>query len=240
MHWIDPESLPEVTGTLERFTPNPKGKVDGFIFEDGTFVHIPPHLSEAVLALVHPGDSVRVRGVRPRGVPDMIAAVALTAPDGRTILDEGPPDHDGPGQTPGVQHRGPAAKDGAVGEEKRPGHDDAASPKPEPMQVSGFVRRALHGPKGELRGALLTDGTVIRLGPKEAERFSDLLRRPGGPLAARGDGVNLPGLERAIEAHEIGLDIAILQPVKAPKHEGPRHKKPKHEHGLEHHEPRHA
>ena len=28
MHWIDPESLPEVTGTLERFTLNPKGRVD--------------------------------------------------------------------------------------------------------------------------------------------------------------------------------------------------------------------
>ena len=29
MHWIDPDSLPEVAGIFERFILNPHGEVDG-------------------------------------------------------------------------------------------------------------------------------------------------------------------------------------------------------------------
>lgn len=34
MHWIDPESLPEIAGTLERFIINTHGEVDGFVMRD--------------------------------------------------------------------------------------------------------------------------------------------------------------------------------------------------------------
>jgi hypothetical protein len=48
MHWIDPDSLPEVAGTLERFVLNPHGEVDGFVVkgqeQTPILVHTPPHM----------------------------------------------------------------------------------------------------------------------------------------------------------------------------------------------------
>jgi len=35
MHWIDPDSLPELQGTVERFVLNPHGEVDGFVMLGG-------------------------------------------------------------------------------------------------------------------------------------------------------------------------------------------------------------
>jgi hypothetical protein len=88
MHWIDPDHLPEITGTVDQFLVNKHGEADGFLLTDGEEVHVPPHLSARLLRDVRPGSQVKVRGVRPRGV-QMIAAVAIDAPNGR-ILDEGP------------------------------------------------------------------------------------------------------------------------------------------------------
>lgn len=89
MHWIDPEYLLETHGEVERFLINPHGDLDGLVFTDGTLIHFPPHLSEAVMKAVRLGDKVKVRGVRPREVK-LIAAVSLVATDGSVILDEGP------------------------------------------------------------------------------------------------------------------------------------------------------
>jgi hypothetical protein len=88
MHWIDPDHLPEITGTLDQFLVNKHGEADGFLLTDGDEVHVPPHLSSRLLRDLRPGSQVRVRGVRPRGV-QMIAAIAIDTPQGR-ILDEGP------------------------------------------------------------------------------------------------------------------------------------------------------
>jgi hypothetical protein len=71
---------------------------------------------------------------------------------------------------------------------------------------------SLFGPKGELRGALLENGDAIRLGPKEAIRFADLLR-PGSTLAARGEGLE-SAHGRVVSVAEIGSDLARLRPVK--------------------------
>jgi len=53
------------------------------------------------------------------------------------------------------------------------------------LKVSGDVRLALHGPRGELWGALLDDGTVVRLGPKEAAKKAKQLA-PGMRFSAKG------------------------------------------------------
>lgn len=49
MHWVDPDFLPATRGTLARFLLNPKADIDGLLLTDGTEVHTPPHLSEALL-----------------------------------------------------------------------------------------------------------------------------------------------------------------------------------------------
>jgi hypothetical protein len=197
MHWIDPDSLPEVTGIFERFVLNPHGEVDGFVMKDkkaAVLVHTPPHMDGELTRHLSPGDTIRVCGVRPRGA-ELLAAVAVTTADGRQIIDEGP-DHDR--KHPKVKH--------------------------EPMTSDGIVQMSLFGPKGELRGALLSDGTVLRIGPKEAEQLAALLA-PGAKLAARGEGLQTRH-GRVIHALEVGSDPERLKPVRKPK---PKDKKPKHE-----------
>lgn len=202
MHWIDPDSLPEVTGVVKQFIANPHGDLDGLVLEreagELLLVHFPPHLTEHVTAAIKPEDTIRVRGVRPRAAA-MIAAVSLTGADGITVLDNGPPD----------QHE--SKKDHGK-------HKDRAG-----ADVSGRVRLALHAPKGELRGALLDDGTVLRIGLKEAPPFRALLQ-PGTTVAARGDGLKTAyGL--VVEVREIGPRPGALFPVKTKNPEKDKEKK---------------
>ncbi len=197
MHWIDPDSLPETSGTLERYVMNGHGEIDGLVIangrDDATLVHVPPHLGAEIEAVFHPGETVRVRGVRPRGTR-MIAAVALFAADGRAVVDHGPDD--------------------------KPHKDNGRKQRPKDLPkllVAGVVRLSLHAPKGELRGALLQDGSIVRIGPKEAQRFADLLQ-PGAAVAVRGDGVETP-YGRVVEGREIGSDVTALKHTKGPKPE---------------------
>jgi hypothetical protein len=176
MHWIDPDSLPETRGTVRRFLLNPHGELDGFVLGSRQLrqVHFPPHLSRQVARLVAVGDEIRIRGVKPRGA-DMIAAVSLTTKTGKAILDEGP-------HRIGERHRRPEI-------ERRP------------MQASGEVLLSLFGPKGELRGALLDDGTSLRMAPHAAAELASYLA-PGFHVQAWGRGVrNRHG--RTIEVDEI-------------------------------------
>ncbi|MFC7478142.1 hypothetical protein ACFQS7_27600 [Dankookia sp. GCM10030260] len=195
MHWIDPDCLPEVAGTVERLVANPRGEADGMLLRDGTLVHVPPHLSAVLRGTVAPGSAVRIRGIRPRGVPHMVAAIEVLPEGGAAIHDHGPPE------------------------------DRARDAWPAPMTAEGLVRVALHGPKGELRGALLEDGTVLRLGLKEAAGVAALLR-PGARVAARGHGITTPE-GRVLQAEAIGSEPATLAPVKPAKHlRAPRQETP--------------
>lgn len=202
MHWIDPDSLPETAGTFERFVLNPHGEVDGFVMRDKkslVLVHTPPHMDTELTRHLEQGETVRVRGVRPRGAA-LLAAVAVITAGGREIVDNGP-DHDR--EHPKVKHA--------------------------PMAAEGTVELSLFGPKGELRGALLSDGTVLRIGPKEAGHFAALLA-PGVVVAARGDGVQTKH-GRVIHVDEIGPDEDQLKRIKKPK---PKDKKPRHGHPHAH------
>jgi hypothetical protein len=51
--------------------------------------------------------------------------------------------------------------------------------------ITGKVSATLHGPRGEINGALLENGTILRLGPREAA-YQSALVQPGQSLAARG------------------------------------------------------
>jgi len=143
MHWIDPDHLPEITGIVDQLLVNKHGEADGFLLTDGEEVHVPPHLSARLLRDVLPGSQVKVRGVRPRGVR-MVAAVAIDTPKGR-ILDDGP--------------------------DARENDDAFEKAKHGPMTVQGIVKRSIHGPKGETRGAVLEDGRIIRLPPHEGREI---------------------------------------------------------------------
>jgi hypothetical protein len=210
MHWIDPDHLPVTTGTVDQFLVNKHGEADGFVLTDGKEVHVPPHLSSQLLREVRPGSEVKIRGVRPRGA-NMVAAVAIDAANGR-IIDEGPE----------------VREDAGKFEKAKFG----------PMAARGMVKQAIHGPKGEIRGALLEDGRVIRVPPHEAVRFSGLFKT-GAKIAASGEGATT-SFGTVVEARAIGASAETMQPVGAKKpkhrldHKGPKHhgKKPgpKHRH----------
>ena len=200
MHWIDPTCLPETQGFVERFITNPHGEIDGVLLagmkETPVLICTPPHMTAEIEAAVQIGDTISVRGIRPRGA-DIIAAVALTAGHGEAIIDNGPGDED----------RREARR---------------RSDKPIRMEAEGVVRLSLFGPKGELRGALLEDGTIVRIGPKEAAALAELLR-PGARIALCGTGLQTKH-GRVIAAERVGPERCSLRPVKAEKRK-PKHKK---------------
>lgn len=160
MYWIDPACLPETRGRVTQFLLNPHGEIDGLILNGDLQVHVPPHLGRELVRHVEVGDRIRVRGVKARDA-GMIAAVQLTGRDGVDLVDNGP------------EHA--AAK---------PVH---AARKP--MEIDGEVAFALHGPKGEVNGALLTSGVALRMPPHAAAELSDYLRA-GVHVMAWGHGVD--------------------------------------------------
>jgi hypothetical protein len=203
MHWLDPEHLPNVTAEVERFLVNPHGDVDGMILTNGIEVHSPPHLSDEIRAQIRPGDRVTVYGVRPRAA-DMISAVAIGTANGKRIVDNGPP------------------KDHEKGEKHV--RDEATKARHRKIEAVGSVLRALHGPKGEVRGCLLDTGTIVRFPAHEAGSIAELLF-PGAPLAVRGEGL-MTELGTVIEAEEIGASANATRSIKPKKpkpDEPPKH-----------------
>ncbi len=197
MHWIDPACLPETKGVVDRFLINLHGDADGLLLKDGKEDHFPSHMSGAILAAVKPGDPVKVRGLRPRGV-DMVVAVSLQAGEAPAIVDNGQPRKE-------VPHKGHDHKGDKPAKPERHKHTD----------VQGVVKCVLHGPRGETRGALLEDGIIVWMPAHAAESLHEALV-PGGKLAARG--VELTNtLGTVVNAHEIGASLATLLPVESKK-----------------------
>jgi hypothetical protein len=183
----DPRQLPAERGQVQQFTLTPRGDIDGLILTDGTEVKTPPHLSTEIAYSVKPGDAVVIHGLHAAALP-LVQAISVTDEvTGRTVVDNGPP---GPG-------RGPAAAPlGGFGE------------------VQGRVRMSLHGAQGEVNGALLDDGTVLRLPPPEAYRFTALLQ-PGQELFAEGTSLET-AIGKVLEVREIGASREQLSTVDTP------------------------
>lgn len=88
--------------------------------------------------------------------------------------------------------------------------------------VNGQVASALHGPRGEVNGALLASGLTLRLPPPEASRYERLLQ-PGAPLSVRGV-VRTSLLGSVMDATAIGASpdqLVTLSPRPRPDR-GPR------------------
>lgn len=180
----DPNQLPAVHGKVGEYSLTPRGDVDGLILTDGTEVHLPPYLGTQVVFAVKPGDVVTVHGLRARTIPMVQAMSVSNDATGETIMDNGP---GGPG---------------------RPEGDE------QPMTAQGHIKEQLHGPQGDLNGALLEDGTIVRLPPAEAHRLAVELT-PGASLYVEGIGV-AGSLGRAIAARTIGPNPSRVAQIEAP------------------------
>lgn len=198
---FDPAQLPEFKGKVAQYTLSPRGEVDGLILADGTEVQVSPHLSNALVFSVKPGDAVSIRGLKARSIA-MISAVTIS--------------NDASGAVVGVS-------DSA----RRPGQ----GPR---MEATGKIKELLHTPRGDIGGALLEDGTVVRMPPPAAEKLVKLLV-VGQTLSVRGFGTSGP-LGKSIGAFEAGPSADKLEKIDMPHwHHGPHGpgNRGSHEHGPE-------
>ena len=180
----DPSQLPAVQGKVAEYSLTPRGDVDGLILADGTEVHLPPHLGTQLVYAVKPGDEVTVRGLKARAIAMVQAMSVKNDTTGNTVTDNGA------GGPPGPHNAQQA------------------------LSATGRIKAQLHGPRGDLNGTLLADGTIIRLPPPEAERLASTLT-VGASLTVQGSGIEGP-LGRVIEARSIGPDSAHLTQVAFP------------------------
>jgi hypothetical protein len=68
-----------------------------------------------------------------------------------------------------------------------PGGPAGPREREEPLTALGHVKAQLRGPRGDLHGVVLEDGTIVRLPPDEADRLAAQLA-PGLPLYVEGEG----------------------------------------------------
>ena len=66
MHWIDPDALPETTGTIETLIYNPHGELDGFVLDGERLVHVPPHVARSLRRFAKVGQPVSIRAIKAR------------------------------------------------------------------------------------------------------------------------------------------------------------------------------
>ena len=96
---------------------------------------------------------------------------------------------------------------------------DPGRPGPRPEEttelINGKVVGELHGKQGEVNGAVMEDGAILRLPPPEADRLSDLLQ-PGKTIFVRGTRATSV-LGTVIEASAIGPSPDRLSAVAGPR-----------------------
>lgn len=189
----DPQQLPETRGTVQRFTLTPRGELDGFLLTDGTEVHLPPHLSDQLAAAVRPGNPVSVRGYRSPVAPLIVATTVTDTSTNQTVVDEGPP-------PPGF--RPPPLPPGVP------------SPGAQQTSFNGRVQASLYGPAGDINGAVLYDGTIVRMPRRQAYQFASLLA-PGQTVIVQGWALNT-SYGRVVDAQAIGPAGAQMTPWAAP------------------------
>jgi hypothetical protein len=205
----DPQQLPAQRGQIQQFTLTPRGDIDGLILTDGTEVKTPPHLSTQIAYAIKPGDIVTIHGLHAAALP-LVQAVSITDDaTARMVIDNGPP---GPG-------RGPTAPPPPIATAM-----GAGGPLPGLTEVQSRVRMALHGPQGNVNGALLDDGTIVRLPPPEAYRFASLLQ-PGQTVVAEGTEL-VTAVGKVLDAQQVGASREQLSLVETAPRPSPGRRPP--------------
>jgi hypothetical protein len=183
------DRAPEATsahGTVSQYMMNPDGLIDGILLSDDTIVRFPAHLSQQLVQIVKPQDSVSIDGFFEfQGV---IHAVKITNSGSQQSVIDVPP----PSPNPPL----------GSGQEER-----------QPMSAVGAIKVLVHGPRGEINGAVLENGTIVHFPPSAATQYANLFR-VGSPLAAIGYGT-ISNYGRSLEASGIGPSADHMETVNA-------------------------
>lgn len=170
-------------GQVKSILFNPYGEADGLRLANDVVIKFPPHLSQTLLANVQPGQQVRILG-RPESVGMVKADVIINDTSGKVVVDQPP----------------------VNGLQPLPPHLRAQSLQS--VQVEGKVDLLLTGPRGEVRGVILDNQSIVYFPP---ESLSTPLKR-GEEFAAAGLGTPIPG-GVSMEAIRMGRSLAQLQPL---------------------------
>jgi hypothetical protein len=179
----DPQQLPMTRGELDRFTFTARGDIDGFIFRDGTEVKTAPGLSTQIALAMRPGDRISVHGLRAAALPLVRAMSVTDEATHRTVTDIGA-SPEAPPPPPGPPRRDDAPRAGSISE------------------TSGRVRLVLHGIQGEVNGALLESGTILRFPPDQSAQLMSFLQ-PHQPIIAEGF-VSTTAMGSLVEVQQLG------------------------------------
>jgi hypothetical protein len=162
--------------------------------------------------------------MRAAAVPLVVAMAVTNDGSNQTVVDTGPaggPRPGGPGRDGprGPDRDGPrgADRDGPRG----PGRDappPGAEARGPQAEVSGRVMAPLYGRRGEVNGAMLEDGTVLRMPPHQAERLKNSLA-VGQTVVAQGTGL-ANGLGRVLEVRAIGASRDAMTTLQGPPPRG--------------------
>ena len=183
--WFDPTQLPSFIGAVERYLPNPDGRPDRLVFKEGSQIVFPPEVIEAVQRAAPAGQPLVVWGIRARNAP-IITMLAFAVPDGEaTVLDRF---------------------------YWRPEHSGQHGGNT--LRLGGTVKAPYFTPQGEVSGAILDDGSVIRVDPAIAVQFKDRFVEKT-KLAGEGLGSESQ-LGKAIDAESLGASLEKLQPLPRP------------------------
>lgn len=154
------DSTQQTKGKVQRVLMNPEGKIDGLLLVDGTQVKFPPHMSQELLSLVKANDSISIKGTKENAKVIKAESITNTATN-KSIVDKGPtPPEGGSGEGPG----GPGPK-GPNGGPKGPGNHEGLKE----LSAQGKIQTQLLGRKGEVNGAILADGSIVRFSPRIVE-----------------------------------------------------------------------
>ena len=180
--WFDPTQLPSFTGVVERYLADPDGQVDRLLFKEGPQIAFPPDVFEAVSRVAPAGRPLVVWGIRARKAA-VITMLAFGPPDGEaTMLDR-------------IYWR----PQGSPGKSRRK------------LLLIGTVRSPYLSPQGEIAGAILQNGDVVRVSSSAAAALKDRFKE-GAKIVAEGSGAEtLYG--KAVDAARIGDSVASLEPV---------------------------
>lgn len=192
---LNPPSMdkpPVADGVVDRYLLNPRGDVSGLLLRDGSQMHVTLRAAQDLTRAIQPGDHVRVHGRRAADSPLVKPDVIINVTDGTSFT---------------VPYRLDLPM---PPREERPTITE--------MHAAGTIRVLLYDhSKGVVNGALLSDGTQVRLPPDIGEHFPESLET-NMDVEVRGYGITTP-YGTALEAFAIGrkghplthLDASIQQ-----------------------------
>jgi len=171
------EKPPVADGIVDRYLLNPRGDVNGLLLRDGSQMHVTLRAAQDLTKAIQPGDRIRVHGRRLSDSPLVKPDVIINVTDGRSFT---------------VPYRLDLPM---PPREERPTVTE--------MNAAGTIQVLLYDHlKDVVNGALLSDGTQVRLPPDVGEHFHASLQQ-NMDVEVRGYGTTTP-YGSALEVIAIG------------------------------------